>query len=232
MPKSADAFSPDRSVAGQAVTLVARVLALVTTALLAADVIAADAPPALPVPVLAPADTTLPIDLDAAFSEFDRRNNRLIFRQLNIKQGALAIKADEATADPADFENSVWIFTGNVSIDNAGTKTNCDRAELAFRGNRLRKAVLTGQPARFSQAGTGGNPPTEGRGNVLEYDLDAATIQLITDAYLSDGKSEISGSRIAYDLRREVVTAGGAQGDQVRMRITPPQKASSPATKP
>lgn len=215
-------------------TLVGQVLALalVTTALLAADVLAADATPALPVPLLAPADPALPIDLDAAFSEFDRRNNRLVFRQLSIQQGALAIKADEATADPADFENSVWIFTGNVSIDNAGTKASCDRAELAFRDNRLRKAVLTGLPARFSQAGTGGNPPTEGRGNLLDYDLEAATIQLSSDAFLSDGRSEVSGSRISYDLKREVVTAGGTQGEQVRMRITPPGKTSSPAARP
>ena len=51
------------------------------------------------------------------------------------------------------------------------------------------------------------------------------------DAWLSDGKSEISGTRIAYDLRREVVTAGGADGGQVRMRITPQQKPASPATR-
>lgn len=210
----------------------ALVAMVVAAALMSAEVTAADTAPALPVPLLTPADPTLPIDLDAAFSEFDRRNNRLIFRQLNIKQGGLSIKADQATADPADFENSVWIFTGNVSIDNAGTRTSCDRAELTFRGNRLRKAVLTGQPARFSQAGTGGNPPTEGRGQLLEYDLDAGTIQLSTDAFLSDGSSEISGSRIAYDLQREVVTAGGTQGEQVRMRITPPRKASPPANKP
>ncbi|MEQ1801203.1 MAG: lipopolysaccharide transport periplasmic protein LptA [Gammaproteobacteria bacterium] len=189
--------------------------------------VAADARQA--VPQLAPADTTLPIDLDAAFSELDRRNNRLIFRQLNIKQGALAIKADEATADPADFENSVWVFTGNVVIVNAGTTASCDRAELTFRDNQLRMARLTGKPARFSQAGTEGDPATEGRGELLEYDLEGATIQMANDAFLSDGKSEISGSRIAYDLRREVVTAGGTDGGQVRMRITPRQKPATPA---
>ena len=233
MPKSADAFFPDRPVTGHVVALVTSAAALMVTAtLLAANACAADPPRGISVPALAPANPALPIDLDAAFSEFDRRNNRLIFRQLKIKQGALEIKADEATAEPADFENSLWIFTGNVSINNADTKTDCDRAELSFRGNRLRKAVLTGKPAHFSQAGTGGNSPTEGRAQLLEYDLDATTIQLITDAFLSDGKSEISGSRIAYDLQREVVTAGGAQGDQVRMRITPPQKATSPAQKP
>jgi len=208
------------------------VLALLCVALfLPGAVLAADTGPVrLPAPPqLTPADPTLPIDLDAAFSELDRRNNRLIFRQLNIRQGALAIRADEATADPADFEDSVWVFTGNVRIENAGTRTSCDRAELTFRGNKLRKAVLTGKPARFSQAGTGDNPATTGHGELLEYDLDAATIQLATDAFLSDGKSEIAGNRIAYDLRREVVTAGGTEGGQVRMRITPQQKAPPPA---
>lgn len=199
---------------------------MIAAVLFATPSIAAESAPALP--QLAPADPTLPIDLDAAFSELDRRNNRLIFRQLSIRQGALAIKADEATADPADFENSVWVFTGNVSIANAGTNASGDRAELRFRDNQLRKATLTGKPARFSQAGTPGTPGTEGRGELLVYDLDAATIQMSTDAFLSDGKNQISGTRIAYDLRRQVVTAGGADGGQVRMRITPQNKPGTP----
>jgi lipopolysaccharide transport protein LptA len=201
-------------------------VALLGALLLARPVAAADERPALP--GIAPADTSLPIDLDAAFSELDRRNNRLIFRQLNIRQGALAIRADEATADPADFENSLWVFTGNVKIVNGGTSTDCDRAELTFRDNQLRTALLTGQPARFRQAATGQERPTEGRGGRIRYDLEAATIEISDDAWLSDGKSEIAGSRIAYDIRREVVTAGGANGGQVRMRITPEPKPGTP----
>ena len=209
--------------------IAAMVAAIISTAVAAADV---GAPAAIPRPLLTPANPALPIDLDAAFSEFDRRNNRLIFRQLTITQGALTIKADEATADPADFDNSVWIFIGNVSINNAGTAASCDRAELTFVGNRLRKAALTGAPARFSQAGTDGKQATEGRALLLDYNLETATIQLINDAFLSDGRSEISGSRIAYDLQREVVTAGGTAGGEVRMRITPQQPPAPPAKKP
>jgi lipopolysaccharide export system protein LptA len=196
---------------------------------------AADRPAAPSAPVLTPltpASSALPIDLDAAFSEFDRRNNRLLFRELNIRQGVLAIKADEATADPADFENSVWIFTGNVVIRNGGTEASCARAELTFRDNQLRKAVLTGKPARFSQASASGGAPTQGRGELLEYDLEAATIRMTTDAFLTDGKSEIAGSSIAYDLAREVVRAGGQEGGQVRMRITPEKKRNTTGTGP
>ncbi len=188
----------------------------------------AAAEPPLAIPALQPADPALPIDLDAAFSELDRRNNRLIFRQLNIRQGGLAIKADEAVADPADFEDSRWVFTGNVSIINGATRASGDRAELTFRDNRLREAVLTGSPARFSQAATAEGRPTEGRGGVVAYDLEGATLEIAEDAWLSDGRSEISGSRIAYDLRREVVTAGGGTGGAVRMRITPEEKSVAP----
>ena len=205
---------------------------IVASALNVGKVSAAEAPKTSPLPLLSPADAALPIDLDATFSEFDRRNNRLIFRQLTITQGSLTIKADEATGVPADFENSVWVLEGNVSIDNAGAQASCDRAELTFRDNQLRKGVMTGKPARFSQPGIRGNPATTGRSQLLEYDLDAATIQLTTDAFLSDGRSEISGSRIAYDLRREVVTAGGSQDGEVRMRITPQKNPNPTATRP
>ena len=218
MPKSADAFSPDRSL------VTVQIFALVLLMALA-NLASAESTIDARLPVLAPADPALPIELNAAFSEFDRRNNRLIFRQLNIVQGALAIQADEATAAPADFENSVWIFTGNVTIRNAGTTATCDHAELTFLKNRLQKAALTGQPAHFIQAGTAGKSATEGRGKVLVYDLDAATIEMTNDAFLSDGQNEISGSRIAYDLRREVVTAGASDSGQVHMRITPPRKS-------
>ena len=218
MPKSADAFCPDRSLVTVGIPALVLLMALANLA---------GAEPAIDarVPILAPGDPALPIELNAAFSEFDRPNNRLIFRNLNIVQGALAIQADEATAAPADFENSVWIFTGNVTISNAGTTATCDRAELTFLRNRLRKAALSGQPAHFTQAETAGKSATEGRGKVLMYDLDAATIVMTNDAFLSDGQNEISGSRIAYDLKREVVTAGAGDSGQVHMRIVPPPKS-------
>jgi lipopolysaccharide export system protein LptA len=178
------------------------------------------------VPTLAPADPGLPIDLDAAFSEFDRRNNRLIFRNLRVTQGSLGITADTATADPANFDDSVWTFTGGVVIVNADTEARCERAELRFRGNRLEKAVLTGSPATFTQRRPTGEP-TEGRSRAVEYDLAGKAIRLLGDAWLSDGTNEITGSSIAYDLAREVVTAGAGDGGNVRMRIKP--KSMQPA---
>ncbi|MBM4221527.1 MAG: lipopolysaccharide transport periplasmic protein LptA, partial [Gammaproteobacteria bacterium] len=161
-----------------------------------------------------------------AWSELDRRNNRLVFRNLHITQGRLAISADEATADPADFEDSTWTFTGNVQIEDAGLQAWCDTAEMTFSDNALLKTTLRGKPARFLQSRAGGSP-TEGRGELLEYDLGARTIRMTGSALLSDGSNEITGSSIAYDLGREVVTASNNGSGQVRMKFTPRRKPAA-----
>jgi lipopolysaccharide transport protein LptA len=199
--------------------------------------VAAFAADALRLPESSADERALPIELDATWSELDRRNNRLVFRNLHITQGSLAISADEATADPADFEDSTWVFTGNVQIENAGLQAWCDKAEMTFSNNALLRTSLHGQPARFVQPRAGGNA-TEGRGDLLEYDLAARAIQMTGNALLSDGSNEITGSNIAYDLAREVVTASNNGTGQVRMKFTPRKKADQgqgtppPATPP
>jgi len=164
----------------------------------------------------------LPIDLDAASSEFDRRNNRLVFQRLHITQGTLSITADVAEATRLDFENSRWAFKGNVVIDNQGARAFCDDAELMFIGHELRNATLRGSPARFEQQRPDAQL-TQGRAGTMHYDVTAAIIRLSQDAWLSDGANEVSGDRIAYDLRREYVTADSGTG-QVRMKINPPPR--------
>lgn len=174
--------------------------------------------------------SALPIDLDAASSEFDRRNNRLVFRTIHISQGTLSVRSDVAEATRLDFENSRWQFKGNVVIENLGTTVWCDEAELAFLGHQLRSATLNGAPARFEQPRAGGRR-TEGRAGTIDYDVTAGTVRLTRNAWLSDGANEVTGERIAYDLRREYVTADSESGGQVRMKINPPapKKKSGPA---
>jgi lipopolysaccharide export system protein LptA len=174
------------------------------------------------VPDLA-AQSALPIDLDAASSEFDRRNNRLVFREMHITQGTLSIRADVAEATRLDFENSRWKFRGNVTIDNPGTSVACDEAELVFLGHELRSASMEGTPARFEQRRPGGKR-TEGRAGTIEYDIAGGKVSLARNAWLSDGANEVTGDRLTYDLRREYVTADSGAGGPVRMKINPPPR--------
>jgi lipopolysaccharide export system protein LptA len=184
---------------------------------------AADTRPGGLVPVTAP-DTSLPIELKASFSEFDRRANRLMFRGLEISQGTLFIKADQASADPADFVNSTWVFRGNVEFRNADTAATGDQAKLSFRDNGLLKAMLTGKPATFSQPRTGKQTPARGEASTVEYTLADSTVRLSGGALVSDGTNEVRGTAIAYDLQRQVVTANAGDDGRVRMTIQPPAR--------
>jgi lipopolysaccharide transport protein LptA len=168
---------------------------------------------------------TLPINLDAESSEFDRKKNKLFFRGLTIKQGTLSIVADEATATKLDFENARWEFDGAVIIENAGTTAHCDHAEILFRNHRIRSAVMQVQPVTFEQLKIDEKRQTEGRANQMEYDADTGIIRMLDDAWLSDSANEVSGNRIAYDLNRQYIIADADDDGQVRMKIIPPENS-------
>ena len=168
---------------------------------------------------------TLPINLDAESSEFDRKKNQLFFRNLTIQQGLLKIVADEATATRLDFENARWEFSGNVVIDNEGATASCDFAEIMFRDHRISSAIMQGQPARFEQLQIDAERTTEGRADQMEYDAESGIIRMLENAWLSDSSNEVSGNRIAYDLKRQFIIADADEDGQVRMKIIPPENS-------
>lgn len=172
-------------------------------------------------------DRAAPIDLDADASEFDRRNDRLSFTGLSIRQGDLGITADSAEATRLDFDDSVWTFRGNVVIQSATTRTWSDTAEVRFLAHRLESARLSGQPARFEQQKSIDDGLTQGRAAIMEYELASNLIRMVDEAWVSDGVNEVSGPRIAYDLRREFIIADGDESGQVRMKIKPSERDGS-----
>ena len=204
-----------------------RILCALTLLLLCAAKPAHSQPEAPEIPDVAVLKS-LPIDLDADSSEFDRKRNRLVFRGLQIRQGPLRIEADEATATRLDFENTRWEFSGNVRIENTGSTAWADRADILFQEHRIRSAEMTGAPVRFQQislpnADTGEITTTNGRANAMSYDVDSGVVSMTDDAWLSDGANEVSGDRIAYDLIREIIIADADDNGQVRMKIIPPE---------
>lgn len=172
-------------------------------------------------------DRAAPIDLDADASEFDRRKDQLSFTGLSIRQGDMSITADKAQASRLDFEDSTWIFEGRVEIQSSTTHTWSETAEVRFLAHRLDSARLSGGPARFEQKKAGDDGLTQGRAEVMEYELATNLIRLIDNAWVSDGTNEVSGPRIAYDLRREFIIADGDDSGQVRMKIKPSDRDGS-----
>ena len=60
------------------------------------------------------------IALDAQSFEMDLRNNNIVYHKVRIAQGATVVSADVGSATKQasgpNFDNSLWIFRGNVKI--------------------------------------------------------------------------------------------------------------------
>ena len=167
-----------------------------------------------------PRQSDLPISLDAASSDFDYRNNTLRFRQVRIVQGNVRVEADEATATGLNFENSRWEFRGNVRIHVDGGSLASNEAEVTFVNNQIEKAVITGAPATFEQQLKDTADIAKGRAGRITYDFTAGNVQLVEDAYLTDGRNDIHGQTLVYSIRDQRVLAEASEQGQERVRIT------------
>jgi len=174
-----------------------------------------------------------PIELEADSSEIDRKNNHLVFHNVEIRQGDMAIRADEAQGTNLEFADAEWVFTGDVRIESAGAKIGAQRATLNFASHRVRRAVLEGAPVAFEQARPGAPAPTQGHATRVEYDFDKQVLRLSGDAWLSEGQNEITGDSITYEIGAQRVIAGADEhGERVRITIVPPPETPPPAPGP
>jgi lipopolysaccharide transport protein LptA len=177
-----------------------------------------------------PRRSELPIDVNAASSDFDYRNNTLLFRQVIITQGEVQVRSDEAQATGLDFENSEWVFRGDVRIKVEGGSLASDEAHVKFVDNRIATAVITGTPATFEQKLESGEPAS-GRAGTIEYDFNDATVRMRRDAYLTDGRNDISGETLVYSIRDQRVLANAEEQGTERVHITINPRAVEEAQK-
>jgi lipopolysaccharide export system protein LptA len=168
------------------------------------------------------------IALDAQSSELDLRSNNVIFRKVHIAQGATTVSADVGSATKQatglDFDNSLWIFRGNVKISMDDGELTSDDAEINFAKKALAKAVVNGKPAAFEQRVAKTGKIAHGRADTIDYDAHKGVVRLSKNAWLSDGQTEIRGESLKYDvLAQSIVAESSEQGSQrVHIIITPP----------
>ena len=179
----------------------------------------AASPPSLPLP----RPTKDPIDLVAASSDVDYRNNRLRFAKVRITQGPMSIEADEASATGLNFENSEWTFTGNVRMRVPDGDLAASDAVVTFRNREIATAAIRGTPAEFRQKLKASAQVSQGGANAIDYEVQAGKVTLTGSAWLSDGVNTIQGDKLVYDVARESVAAnpGGTTPGGVHITINP-----------
>jgi lipopolysaccharide transport protein LptA len=206
--------------------------ALALTAGLAAAALLAAPPLAEPrasasTPTGAPRDQA--VSLDAASSDVDYRTNTVNFRDVVITQGTTRVVADAARATGLNFENATWNFSGNVRISVDGGALRSNEAVVDFARNRITRATITGTPAEFEQRRADSADVARGRAGRIEYDVPAGTVTLSSEAWLTDGRNEISGRELVYSVREQRVQAQAQPGDAGRVRITIRPRPEEPA---
>jgi lipopolysaccharide transport protein LptA len=172
-----------------------------------------------------------PINLEAASSDFDYRNNTLLFRRVRITQGPLQVEAQEASATGLNFENSEWNLKGDVRITVPDGKLASSDARVTFRGNEIVNASIRGTPASFEQRLKESRQLAQGEAATIDYNVREGTVRLSGDAWLTDGQNVIRGTTLVYDIGKQRVVAnpGGSEPGGVRITINPKQQDAAPA---
>lgn len=170
-----------------------------------------------------------PIDLQAASSDFDYKNNTLLFRRVKITQGTLQVTAQEASATGLDFEDSQWKLTGDVQILVPDGKLQSGSAQVVFRSNQIVRATVRGAPASFEQKLKAKDQVARGRAESIDYDVQANTVRLTGQAWLSDGQNEARSNTLIYDIGKERVVANPDEKDPGGVHFTIIPKPQPPA---
>ena len=170
------------------------------------------------------------INVDAASQQLDYKTNTVVFRQIVVSQGATRVRADHASATGLNFENSRWTFQGNVQIDAPPRGSlHSEQATVEFRDNRIAGVTITGNPAQFEQQRADDLGMEKGHADQIVYDVDQGTVLLTKDAWISDGRNEMSAPSISYSIREQKVLATSSGANQgVHITITP-RAAPKPA---
>ena len=161
----------------------------------------------------------LPIQVEARSSDFDYQKGVLKFDTITITQGEIRITAESAVASGLDFKDSNWEFSGSVRISMPESSLASDTARVRFAGGEIESALVTGNPAKFEQRRK--EEHAEGRANRIDYDLKRGAVELAGDAWLSDGKTEITGATLVYSTANQRVISR----EQVVITIQPGQPA-------
>lgn len=165
-------------------------------------------------------DPNLPVQLNAASTDFDYRKGVYNFHRVHISQGQLSIDAEEATANGTNINDSQWTFHGNVHIVLPNGHLESDSAVVVFKNSQIASAHIVGSPATFENRRTQPEQVVHGKAGTIHYDINSGTVKLSQQASLTDGQNEITGETLVYDIGQQKVVANSAAETESGVSIT------------
>ena len=136
---------------------------------------------------------------------------------------AIEIESREAIREET---RGLTVYNGDVTIQQGSIRIDADRVTVHSEGNSITRIVCIGRPARYQQQPEPDSGLVIASGNTIEYNLGTDIILLTGNAALEQEEATLTGERIQYDLKQEVIRATGGEGsgqDRIRM-VIPPSK--------
>ncbi len=149
----------------------------------------------------------------------------------------ITIQSDKALRDE---KTGLTVYAGNVKITQGTLLITADNISLLNNERGLYKVVAKGKPARYRQRPALDKPMIEAEGNTIEYHADTQVLHLIENASLNQDGTVMQGSKINYDIQKQLVTASGDTGNGKTTQtetakqiviVIPPNTIASPAAK-
>jgi lipopolysaccharide transport protein LptA len=166
-------------------------------------------------------------------SQLDYQRGQVVLRDVQITQDTTTIQADLAEASGLEFDDSSWAFSGNVRLHMPQGNLTADNATVKFVASRVDAASVHGSPAVFAGEVGEGRQAARGHAQDIDYDVASGEVRLIGEAWLSDGRNEINGARIVYNVAAQRVLAEGQAGSGGRVSGTiRPRSTPAPAPTP
>ena len=139
------------------------------------------------------------------------------------RRQAIEIEAREAVREEA---SGLTVYQGNVTISQGTIEIRADKVSVFTSGNKVGRILAEGRPARYQQQPEVDSGLVVAQGNAIEYNVETDIILLTGNASLEQQEATLTGERIEYDLRREVIRAKGSDSgdDRIRMVIPPSQQ--------
>ena len=130
------------------------------------------------------------------------------------RQQSIRIESDRAEKDD---KKGTTVYEGSVVIRQGTIKINADKVTVFSESNQVDKIVCIGKPAHYQQRPNLEDGLVFASGNTIEYYLASDKIFLLKNASLEQNGTTITGDKINYDLKAEVVKASA--GNNTRQRI-------------
>ncbi len=122
----------------------------------------------------------------------------------------------DVVADKGSYDQQAGfaIYEGNVKITQGVATIWADKVTVILKNNTAERIEADGKPTKFDYRGE--KQPIKGSASHVVYEVLSKTVELSGNAVITQGKDNIKGSRLSYNLDKEVI-----EGSRVKMTFQP-----------